>query len=331
MSKTNLLLRGIALLATAATLALTGAGLAHAAWPQDKPIQLIVPFPPGSSPDLLARAIAEPLGKALGQSVVIQNRPGAGGNIGTRQVATADPDGYTLLYTINGPLVTAPTLFKKTLGYDPFTNLAPITLVGTSPNVLIVNTDFGTPDLASFVAKVKASPGKYNYGSVGSGSASQLAMEMFKADAGLDMVHVPYAGFPNVVIAILAGDIQASFMVPAVAMTQVKTGKVQALAITSLKATPELPGLKPLSELGFPGFEAISWNAMLAPAATPANVIDRLNVEMNKILKDPAVQTRFASLYFTPAGSSPSALTALMQQEKALWDPVIERLKISLD
>jgi len=331
MIKTNRLLRAVALLATSATLALAGTGLVHAAWPQDKPIQLIVPFPPGSSPDLLARAIAEPLGKALGQSIVILNKAGAGGNIGTRQVATADPDGYTLLYTINGPLVTAPTLYKKTLGYDPFTNLAPIILVGTSPNVLIVNTDFGTPDLASFIAKVKASSGKYNYGSVGAGSASQLAMELFKADAGLDMVHVPYAGFPSVVNALLAGDIQASFMVPAIAMTQVKSGKIQALAITSLKATPALPGLKPLSELGFPGFEAISWNAMLAPAGTPANVIERLNAEVNKILQDPTVQTRFASLYFTPAGSKPAALTALMKQEKARWDPVIERLKISLD
>jgi len=331
MIKTTPLLRGIALLATSATLALAGASAAHAAWPQDKPIQMVVPFPPGSSPDLLARTIAEPLGKALGQTIVIQNRAGAGGNIGTRQVATAEPDGYTLLYTINGPLVTAPTLFKKTLGYDPFTNLAPITLVGTSPNVLIVNTDFGTPDLASFIAKVKASSGKYNYGSVGAGSASQLAMEMFKADAGLDMVHVPYAGFPNVVNALLAGDIQASFMVPAIAMTQVKSGKIQALAITSLKAMPELPGLKPLNELGFPGFEAISWNALLAPAGTPASVIDRVNAEVSKILKDPAVQARFSSLYFTPAGTSPAALTALMKQEKALWDPVIERLKISLD
>lgn len=331
MIKTNLLLRGIALFAISATLALAGTGLAHAAWPQDKPIQLIVPFPPGSSPDLLARAIAEPLGKALGQSVVILNRAGAGGNIGTRQVASADPDGYTLLYTINGPLVTAPTLFKKTLGYEPFKNLAPITLVGTSPNVLIVNTDFGTPDLVSFITKVKASPGKYNYGSVGPGSASQLAMEMFKADAGLDVVHVPYAGFPSVVNALLSGDIQASFMVPAIAMTQVKSGKIQALAITSLKATPDLPGLKPLTELGFPGFEAISWNAMLAPAGTPANVIERLNVEVNKILQDPTVKTRFSSLYFTPMGSSPAALTALMKQEKARWDPVIERLKISLD
>lgn len=325
------LLRSVS--AMTAALALTlGVGLnAHAAWPNDKPIQLVVPFPAGSSPDLLARAIAEPLSKSLGQSIVVQNRAGAGGNIGTRQVATADPDGYTLLYTINGPLVTAPTLYKKTLGYDPFKNLTPITLVGTSPNVLIVNKDFGTPDLKAFIAKVKASPDKYNYGSVGAGSASQLAMEMFKADADVNLTHVAYKGFPDVVTALLAGDIQASFMVPAIAMAQVKAGKIEALAITSRTPMKELPGIKPLTELGFPGFEAISWNAMLAPAGTPAAIIDRVNAEVVKILKQPDVQARFSSLYFTPVGSTPAALTQLMQSEKARWDPIIEKLKISLD
>lgn len=325
------LLRNLSALAAGVTLTLGASLTAHAAWPNDKPIQLVVPFPAGSSPDLLARTIAEPLGKSLGQSIVIQNRPGAGGNIGTRQVATADPDGYTLLYTINGPLVTAPTLYKKTLGYDPFKNLSPITLVGTSPNVLIVNKDFGTPDVKAFIAKVKASPGKYNYGSVGAGSASQLSMEMFKAAAGVDLTHVAYKGFPDVITALLSGDIQASFMVPAIAMSQVKAGKIEALAITSRSPMKELPGIKPLTELGFPGFEAISWNAMLAPAGTPAAIIDRVNAEVVKILKMPEVQARFSSLYFTPVGSSPADLTRLMKEEKARWDPIIEKLKISLD
>ncbi len=318
-------------LALAATLSLTVGHTAMAAWPDDQPIKMVVPFPPGSSPDILARTISEPLSKSLNQAVVIENRAGAGGNIGTRQVAQAKPDGYTLLYTINGPLVTAPKLYAKTLGYDPLKDLAPISLIGTSPNVLIVNKALGTPDLASFVAKARQEPGKFNYGSVGAGSASHLAMEMFKNNAGVDVAHIPYSGFPNIITAILAGDIQASFMVPAIAMSQINAGKVDALAISSLKPVDTLPGIPALAEKGYPGFEAISWNAMLAPAGTPPAVVDRISAEINKIMQDPAVIDKFKSVYFTPVGSNPKELTELIEREQSTWNPVIERLKISLD
>lgn len=306
---------------------------AHAqpVWPLERPIHLIVPFPAGSSPDLLARTLATPLSKKLGQSIVVENKPGAGGNIGTRYVARAPADGYTLLYTINGPLVTAPTLYKKTLGYDPAKDLAPITLVATSPNVLIVHASFNGSTVADFVRYANAQAGGLNYGSVGPGSASHLAMELFKKQAGIELVHVPYAGFPQVVTAVIAQDIQAAFMVPAIAMTQVKSGKIKALGITSTSAVETLPGIAPLTEQGFTGFEAISWNAMLAPAGTPSVILNRLNEELAVLLSSQEIQDKFSAQYFSAVGSTPAELQQIMQQEKTRWDAVIETLKLSLD
>lgn len=241
---------------------------AQAEWPE-RAIHMVVPFPPGSSPDLLARTISTPLSQALRQPVVIENKPGAGGNIGTRMVAKGTPDGYTLLYTINGPLVTAPTLYKKTLGYDPLKDLAPITLVATSPNVLTVPSDLPVNNAQEFVKLARERAGALNYGSVGPGSSAHLAMEMFKHEAKLELVHIPYSGFPQVITAIIGGDVQAGFMVPAIAMPQMRIGKVKALAVTSLQPSDALPGLPTMAAQGFPAFEAISWNAILAPAGTP--------------------------------------------------------------
>ncbi|MCD8538187.1 MAG: tripartite tricarboxylate transporter substrate binding protein [Burkholderiaceae bacterium] len=298
---------------------------AQAAWPSDRAIELVVPFPAGSSPDILARVVAEPLAKELGQAVVIINKPGAGGNIGTRVVAQAKPDGYTLLYTINGPLVTAPTLFPQTLGYDPAKDLAPISLIATSPNVLIVSEQMGVTDLPSLLETVRANPDKFNYGSVGLGSASHLAMKMFQSQTGLVMQHVPYKGFPDVINAMLLNDIQVSFMVPAIAMQQVKAGKIKALGITSTRPVAELAGIAPLAEQGLPGFEAISWNAMLAPAGTPDAVLNRVSDVVARIMRDPAVQQEFTAVYFTPVGSTPEELAAFMRVETDRWVPVIER------
>lgn len=303
---------------------------AQAAWPE-RPIHLVVPYPPGSSPDLLARTIAEPLSQALKQAVVIDNKPGAGGNIGTRQVTQAKPDGYTLLYTINGPLVTAPTLYKRTLGYDPLTDLAPITLVATSPNVLTVTPSLGVKNVQEFVELARKRAGALNYGSVGPGSSAHLAMEMFKEDAGIDLTQIPYPGFPQVITAIIGGDVQAGFMVPAIAMPQVRDGRAQALAVTSLEPSPALPGIPTMASQGYPGFESISWNAILAPAGTPAPIIERLNQELAHIINSDEVRKQMAQQYFTPAPSTPQGLTARMREEKARWDAVIERLQLSMD
>lgn len=321
------LLRCLPLLLIAAVLLPTSA---MAAWPE-RPIHMVVPFPPGSSPDLLARTISEPLSQALGQPIVIDNKPGAGGNIGTRMVAKAAPDGYTLVYTINGPIVTAPELYKKTLGYDPLKDLQPITLVATSPNVLTVPGTLPVENVADFVKLARERKGALNYGSVGPGSSAHLAMEMFKSEADIDLVQIPYSGFPQVISAIIAGDVQAGFMVPAIAMPQVQSGKVKALAITSLQPSESLAGIPTMDKQGYPGFEAISWNAIFAPAGTPAPIVERLNKELAQIINNDAVRKQLAQQYFTPAPSSPAELTDRIQKDQARWNAVIKRLGLSLD
>ncbi|CAB3669632.1 Bug family tripartite tricarboxylate transporter substrate binding protein [Achromobacter piechaudii] len=319
------LLRGLCL-----SLAAVLPAAAQADWPE-RPIHLVVPFPPGSSPDILARTISEPLSQALGQPIVVDNKPGAGGNIGTRVVAQAKPDGYTLLYTINGPLVTAPTLYKKTLGYDPLKDLAPVSLVGTSPNVLVVPGSLKVDNVQDFVKLVKGRGNSLNYGSVGAGSSAHLAMEMFKESAGVDLAHIPYSGFPQVITAIISGDVQAGFMVPAIAVPQSRDGKVKLLAVTSLQPSEALPGVPTMASQGYPDFEAISWNAVLVPAGTPTPIIERLNSELARVINSDAVRKQLALQYFTPAPSTPEALTARIKSETARWDQVIDKLKLSLD
>ncbi|KAA0181415.1 tripartite tricarboxylate transporter substrate binding protein [Cupriavidus gilardii] len=290
-------------------------------WPA-RPLRMVVPFPPGSSPDLIARLISDPLAQALGQPVVIENRPGAGGNIGTGQVARAAPDGYTLLFTINGPLVTAPTLSRH-LPYDPVRQLAPITLVATSPNVLVVDPRTGVRDLREFVALARERPGALNYGSVGNGSAAHLAMEQLKARAGISLEHIPYPGFPQIAAAMIAGQIQAAFMVPAIAMPQVNAGRLRVLAVTTSGRTSLLPSVPTVAESGYPGFEAISWQAVLAPAGTPAPIVDRLYRELVKIIGSDSVRAQMRAQYFMPAGTAPASLRQTMASEKARWDQVI--------
>jgi len=292
------------------------------AWPA-RPIKLVVPFPPGSSPDIIARLIGEPLGQSLGQPIVVDNRPGAGGNVGTGAVAKAEPDGYTFLFTIQGPLVTAP-LLSKSLNYDPASELAPVSLVATSPNVLVVDPRLGADTLADFVRIAKQKRGELNYGSVGNGSAAHLAMELFKNRAGLDIVHVPYQGFPQVVNAILAGQVQAGFMVPGIAMGQVRAGKLRALGVTTLGRAASLPELPTFAELGYPGFEAISWQAVLAPAKTPQPIVERVSRELVRIIKSDEVRGRMLSQYFSAAGTAPEALAGLMKTERERWAQVIK-------
>lgn len=318
----------ITAVAGASLVALSAA--AHAAWPE-RPIQMIVPFPAGSSPDILARAVAEPLAADLGQPIVIENKPGAGGNIGTRMATQAKPDGYTVLLTINGPMVTAPTLYQKTLGYDPLKDLAPISLVGTSPNVLVVPANSSANNVKEFVQQAKAKPGELNYGTVGPGSSSHLGMAMLEHEAGISLQQIPYSGFPQVITAILGGDIHGAFMVPGIAMKQVDAGKARALAITSLQPADVLPGIPTMASQGYPGFESISWNAIFVPAGTPDDIVTKLNAAVHKAIARDDVKQKMAALYFTPATTSPGELTQLIVDEKTRWDAVINRLGLSLD
>jgi len=314
-------------------LLLASSALALPAWAQTwpaRPVRLVVPFPGGSSPDLIARAIAEPLSQALGQAVVIDNKPGAGGNIGTGVVAKSPGDGQTLLFTIQGPLVTAPLLNPR-LPYDPVKELLPISLVASSPNVLVVDPRLGVASLADFVNLAKSRPGVLNYGSVGNGSAAHLAMEAFKARAGIDLAHVPYAGFPQVVNAILAGQVQAGFMVPGIAMGQVRAGKLVALGLTSLGRVATLPELPTLAEQGFAGFEAISWQAVLAPAGTPAAIVTRLSSELLRIIRSDEIRAKLRAQYFTAIGTAPEGLANLMKSERLAWAKVIQAAGVKPD
>lgn len=291
-------------------------------WPE-RPIRLLVPFPAGSSPDLIARMLAVPLGAALGQNFIVDNRPGAGGEIGTAAVAHAQADGYTLLLTIQGPLVTAPLLNRR-LPFDPAKDLQPIGLVATSPNLLVIDPKLGVSSLADFLQLVRSKPGQLNYGSVGNGSAAHLVMEAFMARAGIALTHVPYPGFAQVVNAMLAGQVQAGFMVPGAAIGQVRAGKLLAIGVTSLERVAALPDLATMAELEFAGFEATSWQALLAPARTPAVIVDRLARELQTILRSDAMRDRLQSLYFTAASSSPEALARLMATERLRWAAVIK-------
>lgn len=287
-----------------------------------KPIRMVVPYAPGGASDVVARLVSQKLSEALKQPVVVENRPGANGIIGTDQVARAAPDGYTLLLTINGPLVTAPTLSRH-LGYDPVRQLAPVSLVATSPNVLVVDARLPVHDVREFVALARSRPGVLNYGSVGNGSASHLAMEQLKAAAGIDLQHIPYPGFAQITTAMVGGQVQAGFMVPAIAMPLVAAGKLRIIAVTTSGRTSLLPAVPTVAESGYPGFEAISWQAVLAPAGTPAPVIDRLYRELVAIIGSEDVRAKMRAQYFVPAGTAPQSLRQTMASEKARWDKVI--------
>ena len=298
-------------------------------WPV-KPIRMVVPFPAGSSPDLIARLLTEKLAAALGQAVVVENRPGAGGNIGTGMVARAAPDGYTLLLTINGPLVTAPTLSRH-LGYDPVRQLAPVSLVATSPNVLVVDARLPVHDVREFVALARSRPGVLNYGSVGNGSAAHLAMEQLKAAAGIDLQHIPYPGFAQITTAMVGGQVQAGFMVPAIAMPLVSAGKLRIIAVTTSGRTSLLPAVPTVAESGYPGFEALNWYAFVAPGKTPKPMLDRWNTEIVKVLNDPGVKEALNKHGLTPQPTTRAEFAAFMKKEYEQWGRLVKERKLSAE
>ena len=311
------------LLAGLALAVVFGTSMAADSWPS-KPIRVVVPFPPGSSPDLVARMLTEKLTVSLGQPVIVDNKPGSGGNIGTGLVAKAAPDGYTLGLSIPGPLAVNTVLYSK-MDYDPFTELAAVSLVAVSPNVLVVDPKLNIGSVKEFIALARAQPGKLNYGSIGNGSSSHLTMELLKTLAGIDVVHVPYPGSPQVIAAIVGGQVQVGFVVPGTAMALVQAGRLKAIAVTSADKSQVLPDLPTVAEAGYAGFESSAWLGMVAPAGTPKPIVERLSRELMDIIRSPEVQDKMVKIYFQPVGTSPETLSNLMRAERDRWAPVIKR------
>jgi tripartite-type tricarboxylate transporter receptor subunit TctC len=300
-------------------LALVGATAACADWQPAKPLKIIVPFGPGGQPDVVARTLAEPLARALGQAVIVENKPGAGGNIAAELVAKSAPDGLTLLIGTNGPLAVSPALYSN-LNYDPLTDLAPVTLVGTSPNLIAVHPSLGVSSLQELVAKAKSQPGKLNFASVGKGSVSQLSMELLNSVAGIETVHVPYNSGAGAVMALVAGDVQVLSLNPTALLPQVEAGKVKVLAQTSARRSALVHDIPTVVQSGYPGFEADVWMAIMVPAKTPAAIVQRLNAELVRIIREPRLKAAlWDRQWIEPVGSTPAELTRVLRAEREKW------------
>jgi tripartite-type tricarboxylate transporter receptor subunit TctC len=302
------------------------------AWAQSypaRPVRMLVPTPPGSSVDLGARLIAERLRERLGQPVIVENRPGAGGTIAAAEVARSAPDGHTLLVGFNGPLATAGLLYPK-LAYRPL-ELAPVIATVTQPHVMVVAGAHPAADLKQFVARARAAPGRYNYASVGNASGSHLAMELFKSVADLYVVHIPYNGGPAATQAVMNGDADSLFTALVNVQGQVSAGRLKVLGLAERQRTPAAPDVPTFAEQGFPQVEAPLFNAIAAPPGTPAEVVRRLNREIGAVLDEPSVRQRLASGGMEVIGGSPDGMAALVRAEVERWAPVVRRLDLKLD
>jgi tripartite-type tricarboxylate transporter receptor subunit TctC len=299
------------------------AAVAAAADYPDRPVTIVVGFPPGGASDIMARILTAKLGSVLGQPFIVDNRPGAGGNVGGEFVAHAAPDGYTLLLGNNAILATNVSLYSK-IGFDPEKDFAPISLIGTQANVLVVNNDVKAHSLVELIALAKANPGKLNFASSGYGLAAHLAGELFKAQAHIDIVHVPYKGSAPALEDVIAGQDQMMFATTSGVMGFLKNGQVRALAVTTLKRTPSLPDVPTMDEAGLPGFEATTWHGLVAPAGTPPAIVAALNKAIGETLKDPDIQHKLANLGIDIAPDSPDQFAAYIKAEIPKWAAVIK-------
>jgi tripartite-type tricarboxylate transporter receptor subunit TctC len=304
---------------------------ALAEWQPTRAVRLVVPFAAGGQPDVVARSLAEPLSRALAQPVIVENRPGAGGNIAAEAVARAAPDGHTLLIGTNGPLAVSPALYRN-LPYDPLRDLAPVTLVGTSPNLIAVNPSLQVATLQELVAKAKSQPGKLNFASVGKGSVSQLSMELLNSVAGIRTVHIPYNGGAPAVTALIAGDVQLLSLNPTALIPQVAAGKARIVAQTGARRSPLVAGVPTVAESGYPGFEADVWIAVMVPAKTPADAVRRLNAELVRIIRDPAMKgSLWDRQWIDPVGSTPEEVTHVIRWESDKWARTVKAAGIEVE
>jgi tripartite-type tricarboxylate transporter receptor subunit TctC len=328
MNRRRTAIRMLAAALAVATIPVTAPALAQA-WPS-KPITYVVPFPAGGTTDILARLIGQKLGVALGTTIVIENKPGAGGNVGSEFVARAAPDGYTILGgTISSHSINV-SLYPK-LPYDPVKSFEPITLIGTNPNVLVVNAASPFKSVGEITAALKAKPGSLSYASAGNGTSQHLSAELYKFMAGVDMVHIPYKGSGPAIQDVLGGQVPMMFDTTVVAGPHIQGGRLRALAVTSAKRSPALPDVPTMAESGVTGYDVVSWQAVFAPAGTPQPIVQRLSAEIAKILKEPEVQERFAKLGLEPSGMAPADLAAFQKAEIEKWAKVIKAANIRID
>ena len=316
----------------ALALALTAAFSVGAARADDypsRPIRLIVPYSAGGSADSVARIIAKRVGDSVGQTIVVENRGGAGAIIGTDLVSKSDPDGYTLLLGQSGPISINPGVYKK-LPYDPLKDFAPVTMTTSYPYIMVVNPKLGVKTVQEFVALAKSKPGELNYGTTGIGAANHLLTELFDSKAGITMTHIPYRGTSLAVTDLIGGQVQVVFADPVSALAHIKAGTLIALAVTSKDRSPVAPEVPTISESGYPGFDAIAWHGILAPAHTPPAIIDRLNAEIVKALQDQETRDLLEKQAMQIVGNSPDAFANFIKQDIAVWKEVADQAKVEV-
>ena len=309
-------------------LALPGAALAQA-YPS-KPVRVVVTFPPGSTPDIVGRALASRLQEAMGQPFVVENRAGAGGNVGADAVAKAPADGYTLLVSTNGVFAINKALYKS-MPFDPDKDLVPVSLLATAPQMLVVQPSLGLNSFRDFLEHVRRNPGKLSYGSVGAGSASHLTMELLKNDARVFIVHIPYKGFPPAVTDMLGGNIHTMFAIVPGVLPHVKAGKMTGLAVTALKRSELAPDVPSVAELGYPQLESLAWIGLGAPAATPQDVLGRLSAETVRGMRAPEVRSLLGKQGFDVVASTPQEFARWIRVEAQKWGGVIKASGAAVD
>ncbi len=295
-----------------------------------RPVSLVIPFPAGGSTDLVGRIVAEKMSSLLGQQIVVDNRGGAGGNVGSAAVAKAEPDGYTILMGTVATHAINPALYKK-MPYDPVADFAPVSLLVVVPNVLVVNPDFPAQNVQELIALAKEKPGELSYASSGNGTPLHLSGELFKSMAGVDIVHVPYKGAGPALIDVMGGHVPIMFDNLPSSTEHIKAGKLRGLAVTTAERAPSMPDLPTIAESGLPGYETYTWNALFAPAGTPPEVIAKLNEAAVAAVKDPAVQAKLADVGASVVGSTPEELGEHVKAEMAKWAPVVKASGAQID
>jgi tripartite-type tricarboxylate transporter receptor subunit TctC len=296
----------------------------------DKPVRLVVPFPPGGPADGLARIVGDQLAVAWGKPVVVENRAGAGGNIGMELVAKAAPDGHTLVLAPAGNLTVNPSLYRN-VPYNVERDFAPVTVLAAVPNILVVNPALPVRNLAELLRYAKDNPGKLNFSSPGAGSGAHLAGELLRSAAGIDIVHIPFNGIAPAVTAVVAGNVQLMFAGAPSALPQVSGGKLRALGVAGLKRTAAAPELPTLDESGLPGFDVTSWYSIVAPAGTPPEVVRKIQTDIARILAQPDIRAKLAALGAEPVGNTPAEFAKMIKDESAKWGKIVKDANIKVE